>query len=236
MYHRDGRYFELSWRQIYFYFLLSLTLDALGNGLSVATNLGSAPWTAGAANLAHVTGVPISIYLAATTVLVAIANIFLAKKFVLQRFLGNITFGLLFSFLAGFFNTIFVQMGVRTVPLWLRIPLDLFGVAVVGVAISVYQRVNFILHPIDDMTNILRFSYFRGSAPKAQISNFIFAIGISLACWAYSGSIVSINIGTAVSFFLQGQIIAWSDNLVFPHLVHGNMDLTHKDIPVQNKD
>lgn len=234
MYYRDGQYFELNWGQIYFYFLLSLTLDALGNGLSVATNLGSAPWTAGAANLAHVTGLPIALYLAITTFLVAVANIFLAKKFILKRFIGNIIFGLLFSFMAGYFNTIFVNMGVRTVPLWLRIPFDLFGVAVVGIAISVYQRVNFILHPIDDMTNILRFSYFHGSAPKAQISNFIFAIGISLVCWAISGSIVSVNIGTAFSFFMQGQVIAWSDRLVFPHLVHGNMDMIHKDIPVEN--
>ncbi|GAO99420.1 hypothetical protein [Fructobacillus ficulneus] len=234
MYYRDGKYLELSWHQVYFYFFLSLFFDSLGNGLSVSTNLGSAPWTAGAANLSNVTGVPIAYYLAGTTFLVAIANIFLAHKFVLKRFMGNIAFGLMFSFLAGFFNSLFISMGIQSQALWLKIILDLFGVAMVGVAISAYQRVNFILHPIDDMTNILRFSYFHGSAPKAQMSNFIFAISISLLCWAVSGKIVALNIGTAFSFFMQGNIIAWSDRLVFPHLVHGNMDMTHKDIPVQN--
>ncbi|MDF7637603.1 hypothetical protein PT274_04935 [Leuconostocaceae bacterium ESL0958] len=233
MFEENGRYFELSLRQIAFYFILSLTMDALGNGLSIATNLGSAPWTASAANVAHVTGLPIALFLAITTVLVATANVFFAKKFIWKRYFGNIAFGLAFSFMAGLFNSWFLALGVGTWPVWLKIPTDLLALSIIGAGISIYQRVNFIMHPIDDLTNILRFSYFKGSAPKAQISNFIVAILISITCLLLSGSVVALNIGTAFAFFCQGFIIAWSDQHIFGHLVHGNMAATHKDLPKQ---
>ncbi|MBS9336674.1 YczE/YyaS/YitT family protein [Fructobacillus papyrifericola] len=234
MHQHDGQYFELSFKQFLFYFILSLTLDALGNGLSVSTNLGSAPWTAGAANLAHLTGLPIALYLGLTTVLVATANIFFARKLDWRRFFGNILFGILFSLMAGFFTSWFMTLGINHFPLWSKVVIDIIGLSTIGVGISIYQRVNVILHPIDDLTNILRFSYFHGSAPKAQMSNFFVAIFISLICWLLSGTVVALNIGTAFAFLCQGSIIAWSDRFVFPALVHGNMDKSHKDIPQQN--
>lgn len=233
MLNHDGQYFELSFKQFLFYFILSLTLDALGNGLSVSTNLGSAPWTAGAANLANLTGLPITLFLALTTVLVAIANMFFAHKLDWRRFFGNILFGLLFSFLAGLFTGFFNLFHLVAYPLWAKIILDMIGLTTIGIGISIYQRVNVILHPIDDLTNILRFSYFHGSAPKAQMSNFVVGIMISLVCWLLSGTVVALNIGTAFAFFCQGPIIAWSDRHIFPMLVHGNLDKSHKDIPQQ---
>ncbi|MBS9335507.1 hypothetical protein LQZ24_04460 [Fructobacillus sp. M1-13] len=232
--HRNGQYYELTIRQFLFYFILSLTMDALGNGMSVSTNLGSAPWTAGSANLAKLTGWPIAIFLGLTSILVATANIFFARKLDWKRFFGNILFGVLFSFLAGVFTTLFNHLGIPGYPLWAKIIVDLIGLTTIGVGISIYQRVNVIMHPIDDLTNILRFSYFNGSAPKAQMSNFVVAILISLTCWLLSGTLVALNIGTAFAFFCQGSIIAWADRFVFPTLVHGNMDKSHKDIPMQN--
>ncbi|MCK8617928.1 hypothetical protein LNP00_06125 [Fructobacillus sp. M158] len=234
MHHSDGQYFELSFKQFLFYFILSLTLDALGNGLSVSTNLGSAPWTAGAANLAHLTGLPIALFLGLTTVLVATANIFFAHKLDWRRFFGNILFGVLFSLLAGVFTSLFMVFHFIDYPIWAKVIIDILGLSTIGVGISIYQRVNVILHPIDDLTNILRFSYFHGSAPKAQMSNFVVGVMISLACWLLSGTVVALNVGTAFAFFCQGSIIAWSDRYIFPSLVHGNMDKSHKDIPKQS--
>lgn len=233
MHHRNGQFYELTISQFLFYFILSLTLDALGNGMSVSTNLGSAPWTAGSANLSHWTGLPIALFLGLTSVLVATANIFFSRKLDWKRFFGNILFGVMFSFMAGVFTTLFLNMGVPSMPLWEKVIIDIVGLSIVGVGISIYQRVNVILHPIDDLTNILRFSYFKGSAPKAQMSNFIVAIFISLICWLFSGALVALNFGTAFAFFCQGSIIAFSDRFVFPSLVHGNMAKSHKDIPQQ---
>ncbi|MDD9139050.1 hypothetical protein H7198_05470 [Fructobacillus sp. CRL 2054] len=234
MHYRDGQYFELSFRQFFFYFIFSLTLDALGNALSVSTNLGSAPWTAGAANLSKLTGFPIALFLGLTTVLVATANIFFSGKLNWKRFFGNILFGVLFSLMVGIFNGWLAVLHLNQLPIYEKIIIDIAGLATVGVGISIYQRVNVILHPIDDLTNILRFSYFKGSAPKAQMSNFIVAIFISLTCWLLSGTVVALNIGTAFAFICQGSIIAWSDRHVFPALVHGNMEQSHKDIPQQS--
>ncbi|CAH1855354.1 YczE/YyaS/YitT family protein [Convivina intestini] len=228
MYYRDGEYYELKPSQTFFYFIVALILNAFGNGLSVASNMGSAPWTAGAANLAHLTGWPISLFLMLISTTVAVANLFFADDFDLRRLIGNVFFGVAFSFLVGFFTSFFTHLGVTTLPLAWRIPIDLFAVMNVGIGISIYQRVNLIMHPIDDLTNILRFKYFRGNASKAQMSNFVVAIAISLTCFLFSHQLVALNIGTAFSFFFQGKIIAIADRRMFPHLVHGDLNRIHR--------
>lgn len=228
MYYRDGQFYELKVQQIIFYFTVSLLLNAFGNGLSVSTNMGSAPWTAGAANLAVLFHQPIWVFLGAIALTVAIANQFIAGRWDPRRLFGNVFFGLSFSLLVGLFSALFNHLGVPHLSLWWRIPLDLIGVVNVGIGISIYQRVNFVMHPIDDLTNITRFKYFHGNASKAQMSNFAVAISISAIAFFFSHKLVSLNIGTAFSFFLQGRIIGQTDRRLFPHLVHGNLEKIHK--------
>lgn len=56
MYNENGQLRNLSSRETGLYFIAGLLFNAVGNGLTVATNMGSAPWTASAANLANATG------------------------------------------------------------------------------------------------------------------------------------------------------------------------------------
>ncbi|WEV54605.1 hypothetical protein OZX65_00535 [Leuconostocaceae bacterium ESL0723] len=228
MYYSDGQFYQLKIQQIVFYFIVSLTINAFGNGLSVASNMGSAPWTAAAANLANVTGGPIAVFLLLISTSVACANLVISGNYNWPRFFGNIAFGAAFSVLVGLFATFFRHLGVENLPIVWRIIVDIFAVTNVGIGISIYQRVNLIMHPIDDLTNILRFKYFHGNPSKAQISNFIFAVGISVVCFIFSHKLVALNIGTAFSFFCQGKIIGFSDVHVFKHLVHGDLSKIHK--------
>ena len=223
MYYIDGQFFQLGLKQKISFFAISLIINSFGNGLSVATAMGSAPWTAGAANLAHLTGWQIGLFLALFATVIAFLNMLLAMNFNWPRLLGNVLFGLSFSLLVGVFSNFFIQIGVQTLPWWARLPLDFFAIWNIGVAISIYQRVNWILHPLDDLTNILRFDYFHGNASKAQMSNFIVAIGISAAAFLISHQIVALGLGTLVSFFFQGRNIAWADRHLFKHLVHGDV-------------
>ena len=62
MYNENGQLRNLSSRETGLYFIAGLLFNAVGNGLTVATNMGSAPWTASAANLANATGLYQSVY------------------------------------------------------------------------------------------------------------------------------------------------------------------------------
>lgn len=223
MYYIDGQFYQLGLKQKISFFIVSLVINSFGNGLSVASDMGSAPWTASAANLANLTGWQIGIFLALFAIAVAFLNMFLAMNFNWPRLLGNVAFGLSFSFLVGLFSSLFINLGIHTLPWWLRLPIDFFAIWNIGVAISIYQRVNWVLHPLDDLTNILRFDYFHGNASKAQMSNFIVAIAISLITFLFTHQFVALGIGTIVSFLFQGRNIAWADKYIFKHLVHGDV-------------
>lgn len=223
MYYIDGQFYQLGLKQKISFFMISLVLNSFGNGLSVASTMGSAPWTASAANLANATGLQIGIFLALTAIAVAFLNMFLAMSFNWLRLIGNVIFGLSFSFLVSLFSNYFISIGIHEIAWWLRIPIDVFAIWTIGVAISIYQRVNWIMHPLDDLTNILRFDYFHGNASKAQMSNFAAAIGLSLIAFAFSHHFVALGFGTVLSFFFQGRNIAWTDKHIFTHLVHGDI-------------
>jgi uncharacterized protein len=221
MYYIDGQFYQLGLKQKISFFVISLIVNSFGNGF--ASSMGSAPWTASAANLSNASGLPIGIFLALVAISVAFLNMFLAMNFNWTRLIGNIIFGLSFSFLVSFFANYFVSIGIHSLAWWLRIPIDFFGIWTIGVAISIYQRVNWILHPLDDLTNILRFDYFHGNASTAQMSNFAAAIGLSIFAFIFSHQFVALGIGTVLSFFFQGRNIAWSDKYIFKHLVHGDV-------------
>lgn len=223
MYIVDGQYFELTLKQKLFFFIISLVINAFGNGLSVATAMGSAPWTAAGANLSNATQWPISVFLAIIAVSIALINMILLRKIDWPRFFGNIIFGLSFSWLVGVFSKLFIAYGIQNISWTLRLPIDIFAVFLIGVAISIYQRANWIMHPLDDLTNILRFNYFFGNASKAQMSNFVIAITLSLIAFLFSHQLVALGVGTVFSFLLQGHNIAWTDRHLFKRLVHGDV-------------
>ncbi|WP_439425201.1 hypothetical protein ACKP2L_07315 [Oenococcus alcoholitolerans] len=219
MYFSDGQYFELTLKQKISYFFISLLIISIGNGISIAAQLGAAPWSASAVNLSLTTGQPIFLFLTIEALLAVVINAFLVDKVNWFKFFGNIIFGLLFSFLVS--QTAKLMSGsVGSLPLIGKLVVDFIGIWMVGVGISVIQRANFVLHPLDSLTNLARFKFFHGSAPLGQFSNFIVAISISLICWLISGKIDSVGIGTAYSFFFQGNNIAWGDRHLFKNLLH----------------
>ncbi len=136
----------------------------------------------------------------------------MVEKINWRRAIGNVIFGLLFSLFVAEFANLFHPL-LAPLSLIPKLIVDLFGIWCIGIGISVIQRANFVLHPLDNLTNVARFKFFRGSAPLGQLSNFIFAVTISLICWALSGKLLSYGIGTIYCFFLQGNNIAWGINI-----------------------
>lgn len=201
-------------------FMLSLFINATGNGLTVAANMGSGIWTASAANIALIFHADISFVLIIYGIIQILINIALMKRLDIQMVLGNLVFICFFGPFVSLFTHLFLKLGILHLPLLAIIALDLFGIMLIGVAISIYQRLNIILHPVDEMTNILRFQYLRGNSNLAQWVNFLIPTVIIVILFLVYGEIVAVNIGTLCSILFQGMIIGTSDQLIFPRLKH----------------
>ena len=184
------------------YFIFSIFLNSLGNALTVAINLGSALWTAAAVNLSKVLPITLSVMLILSGSIVIVTNIII---------------------LVGVFEVQLLKLHITHLPLWSQVILDCLGVVLIAVAISIYQRINWMLHPVDDLMQIIRFKYLQGNATVAQLIVFtppIVAIVISLLV---THQLYAINIGTLFALAFQGTMVGIADKVVFPSLKHQNL-------------
>lgn len=216
MYITNNKTRPLKGSETILFLLLGLFFNGLGNGLAVATNMGSAAWTAAATNLQAFTAVPKGYFLFTFGILAALTLIILTKEVSWPHLLGNLIFVSCFSYLVNFSSQIFAP--VIGAPLWIRILLDLISIGMVGTGVSITMRVNVITHPLDDLVLHTRFQYLKGNVFLAQVINFTFPLLISLAIWFISGNIKSVNLGTLISFFGQGLVIGWADMHIIQHL------------------
>ena len=206
------------------YFSLSIFLNSLGNALTVAINLGSALWTAAAVNLSNVFPITVSVMLFISGALVILTNILILRRFEIKRILGNLIFMVPFAWLVGAFETWLVKLGITTLPLMLQVVLDCLGIILIALAISLYQRVNWMLHPVDDLMQIIRFKYFKGNATLAQLVVFSPPIVAILISVLVTHQIYAINIGTLFALLFQGTLVGFFDKYAFPKLKHQKLD------------
>ncbi|MCO7125396.1 hypothetical protein NIE88_06395 [Sporolactobacillus shoreicorticis] len=216
------------------YFMISIFFNAFGNALTVSLNLGSALWTASAVNFTALTSIPLSLILFASGVLVIIINALIIGKVDWHRIIGNIIFMIPFSYLIGIISTYLVAVGINELPLIVRVVLDIVGVCFISLAISIYQRVNLMLHPCDDLMQIIRFKFFKGNATVAQLVTFSPPVVIILFCWIDLHQLYAINVGTIFALLFQGSLVGVFDRTVFPTLKHQNID--HSQVSSQNRE
>ncbi|MFD1319039.1 YczE/YyaS/YitT family protein [Loigolactobacillus zhaoyuanensis] len=195
-------------------------INATGHSLTIATNLGSAVWTASAVNLYHLWPLSLRVTLFLCGVLVALANMALTRKLSWRRFLGNLLFITPFSYLIQLFTQIILHLGINQLPLVVRVITDIFGILCVALATSIYQRANIVLHPNDDFMQILRFRYLKGNATIAQMVHYIPPVLIMLGTFLFTGRLFAVNIGTLICLFFQGSFIGFFDQHAFKHLKH----------------
>ncbi|WP_429971870.1 fructose permease [Fructilactobacillus sp. Tb1] len=230
------------------YFVFSLLINALGNVLTLVTSvkvgssfLGSAYWTAAEANLGIALHVDLFTIFLGAGVAITILNAILLGHWDWGRAIGNLIFMVPFSFLIQFFNNLFIPgkiFGIAMNPIinlpvahnWMMIIfyvlLNFLGVAFIAVAISIYQRVNLVLHPADDLMQILRFKYCKGNANKAMWLSYIPPTIMGVIALAITRQFTNYGLGTIFAFLFQGGITGASDKVVFPKLKHQALDVT----------
>lgn len=206
--------------RLVFYLILSILLNAAGNGLTVSLNLGSALWTASAVNLSHLLHFDLKLLLVIYGVVVVGLNALFLGKIQPRRIINNFLFMIPFSYLVGWTAQLFDLLPLEQLDLGVRIVMDCCGVLLIAAAVSIYQRVNILLHPNDDFMQIIRFKFFKGNAAVALWVSFIPPILVSLTCILISHHIYAINVGTAFSLLFQGALIGLADHIIFPSLKH----------------
>ncbi|GLB47534.1 membrane protein [Philodulcilactobacillus myokoensis] len=200
--------------------LLGLLLNAVGNALTISSNTGSAVYTAASVDLFKLTGVNTSIFIFLWGFVNAIINQFLIKKIDVIRFAKGIFFTLFFSYFINIFTNLFNLIGLPNQNWWIRTLFSLIGTFIIGVSISIYQRANLLLHPNDDMTNILRFDYLNGSAIKAQAIDLTLPIVAIVICSILLDHVYAVSIATVTYFLFTGTVIKYTDKWVWPSLIH----------------
>ncbi|WEV54124.1 fructose permease [Leuconostocaceae bacterium ESL0723] len=225
------------------YFVFSLIINSMGNVLTIVTSekvhpafLGSAYWTAAqnGFNISFLGGNPgtLGFVFFVVGVIVAILNMILDRKVDLLRFGGNLVFMVLFSSLISIFASAFQAMPeARTLPMiLLYVFLNFFGVTLIAVAISIYQRVNYVLHPADDLMQILRFKYFHGNAGIAMWVSYIPPTIIGIIALIAHPDFTNYGLGTIFAFLCQGSITGWADTHIFPKLKHQGLTVSADNV------
>ncbi|GAP00027.1 fructose permease [Fructobacillus ficulneus] len=222
----------ISWPVSLSYFAFSLVINSMGNVLTIVTSqkihptfLGSAYWTAAQNgwNVAFLGGKNVSIVFFVVGMLVAILNMVLNRKVDIKRFLGNLAFMVPFSALI----SVFVDAFTKILPEahgWAMdlayVLLNFVGVALIAIAISIYQRTNIVLHPADDLMQVLRFKYFNGNAGLAMWVSYIPPTIIGIVALIAYPDFSNYGLGTVFAFLFQGNITGWADTRIFSKLKH----------------
>ena len=202
------------------YLIFAIIIDAASNALMIDSNVGSAVWMASGVNISHLINVSYGTTLFVYAVLVTIANQILIGKFDGHIFISNLLFSLPFSYLVGFFSSLYLPLQLNHLNIVFRIVLDVLGLIGVSVGTSIYQRCNLIQHPNDELAYLLRFKYLHGSAGWGQLLSYTPPVTIMVICFVTTGKLLSVGIGTLLAVFIQGIIIGIADKIVVPSLKH----------------
>lgn len=206
--------------------IVGLLLNAFGNGLTISTNVGTAPWGASEVNLAHILHTSIGLSMFMVGVLVACVNQLLIHRFDFPRFAGEIVFISFFSYFVNIFTVVFTKLGIANLPLVFRYVICFLGIIILCCSISFYQRANLIMHPNDDTTNILRFMYCHNKVIRAQLLNFLVPVIVMTVCFFLTHHLYAVNVGTVICLFANGPLIAFADKHLW-HSLHHNIKKPH---------
>lgn len=210
--------------RLIFFFILGLILNASGNALTVALNLGSPVWTAACVNVARTLHVSLGLIMVYWGAALVIATILITRKIQGWRTVKNVVFMVLFAALVNWLSKWFEQTLLMTLPIIVRILLDFGGIGLIAAGVSLYQRVNWMLHPCDDLMQIVRFRFFEGNANRAMLAVYLPAVLITVLCVWDTHHLWAVNIGTIFALVFQGWLIGVADRRLFRQLKHRGFD------------
>lgn len=215
-----------------FWLCVSILLNGFGNAVTVKAALGSAPWTAAGLNFSNMFGITVGNALIIMSLIVMIADDCLRRRWNRMKDVYNFIYVLSFGYVIDAW--LFVMQGITLHGFALRLVSCLFGVICIAAALSIYLRLNLVLHPFDDLLNILREKYLKGNVVLAQRISLGIPLAIGLSVGLVRHEIIGISIGTLFSFLCMGYFILLFDKMIplrlherwlprFSHSRHGHV-------------
>ena len=191
-----------------YYLSISILLNTFGNALTISMNMGSSMWTAASVNISNYFPIQLGTVLLCNALLGIILNIVIDKKIDIPLIIGNFVFIFPFSVLVQFFVQGMGWLGLPGLPVWLRLVLNVAGIFLIAI------------HPLDELTNTIRFKFCNGNPVHAQLLTFCIPIAMLIIMFALSGQLYAVNLGTIAALLCQGAWIGWADKRVFASLPH----------------
>ncbi|MBS9334635.1 hypothetical protein LQZ24_01105 [Fructobacillus sp. M1-13] len=205
-----------------FFFLFGLILVAFGNALTIVSGAGNGLWTAAALGLAQLFGQPFALLWFWLGLLVILVNALLSRSLSWVNLVGEFSFVLFFSQLIHLFVTVLKQeWPIESVLSYaFRVMFVIFGIVLVCLGTSFYQRANLWMYPTDSLTDILAFKFFSGNPFKGQLLAFVPAVLLIVLTYLKTGDWVGIQLGTLLALFFNGPLIAFFHRHACPSLKH----------------
>ncbi|NVY96367.1 hypothetical protein HU830_04165 [Lactobacillus sp. DCY120] len=216
----NGRLRHLKARETLGYLFLSICLNSLSNGLTIATKMGSAVWTASAVNLHGILPWSLGTILFVYAILVQIINFFLEQHFSAGMIIKNLLFAFCFSYLVELGTQLFTWLQVPQLPLMVRIFLDILGIFGIALAISIYQRISVVMHPNDEFSYLARIRLFHNRAWLGQYFSYLIPVLLAGICYWQTGRLLAVGFGTIFALLFQGGLIGYFDQHIFKSLHH----------------
>lgn len=187
-----------------FWFLFSVTLNALGNSFMIISNLGSAPWTSAGENLVYVLPFSIGVCIIILHLFSLLLSYLMKMKITIEVILKSMALAVLFGIFIDLFLYIHQLLYVpeHTISRYIYL---FIGLNLIAIAICVYFQASSIYLPTDFL--LKAFGKLMNNYTLATIVWTIIPLSIGIIIIVYRQQISGIGPGTFLFMFGIGLMI-----------------------------
>ena len=187
-----------------FWFLFSVTLNALGNSFMIISNLGSAPWTSAGENLVYVLPFSIGVCIIILHLFSLLLSYLMKMKITIEVILKSMALAVLFGIFVDLFLYIHQLLYVpeHTISRYIYL---FIGLNLIAIAICVYFQASSIYLPTDFLLKAL--GKLMNNYTLATIVWTIIPLSIGIIIIVYRQQISGIGPGTFLFMFGIGFLI-----------------------------
>lgn len=199
-------------QRVNLWFVLSISLNALGNSLMITANLGSSPWTSAGQNLVSI--MPLSI--GSAIILLNLFSFGLSYLLKVRFTLWIIIKSVALSFIFGLFIDVFVfLLRIIFVPenVWIRLLYLVIGINFIAIALSVYFQCNSVYLPLDYL--LQAFAKLKKNYTVGTILCMSIPLSISSIICLFQHHLTGVGIGTILFVFGVGFLIDQYNQVIF---------------------
>lgn len=190
-------------KKTYFYTFAGITLNAMGNSMTIVTNLGSLLWPASIVNMMHALGWSMMASIFTEGIVVSLLTMLLEKNQSFKEWGEELIFLTPYSILMQAFATVWRAWGIDQLPFWPRLLMDFLGLMISFAGLAMYSDCAWCFHPHDVLSHCLRS---RWSPRLMKLFNiFVPLLVIAITFIIKNHTVYALHIGTVVGLLMQSR-------------------------------